>query len=256
MKGLYGHAWTRERLSRRFQTFYHECDLAFCTSDGMQDVLGAHRNSHVIYPMPGEHQIPSETSPPPSGKFRLVYVGSVENFYGRMICSLIEKIEVTADLEIIVVGPNADWPVDILHRAKTKGIYLGFKPPQEAAAVLAGADALLVVMSFEPEHRRFMETSFTTKFLDYSAYGKPIILWGPEYCRPVRVARRDGGAWVVDKPEAGEVLTACRSIAADPQARDNLAHQAKQLHAGLFNPQRLQSIFVRELERLVKTSAG
>jgi len=254
MKSHYGHAWTTKRLSRRLQRFYHECDLAFCTSDGMQEVLGPHPNSHVIYPMPGQHRIPQSVSPPKSGKFRLAYVGSVQNFYGRMICSLIEKIEPTSDLEIIVVGPNADWPTDILQRAKHQGIYLGFKPPEEAATVLAGADALLVVMSFEPEHRRFMETSFTTKFLDYTAYGKPIILWGPEYCTPVRLAQRDGGALVVDKPDADEVLAACRNIAADPQTRERLAVQAAHLHEGLFNPERLQNIFVREMEKLATSS--
>ena len=254
MKGHFGHAWTMKRLSRRFRQFYHECNLAFCTIDGMQEVLGPHPNTHVIYPMPGQHRIPASIAPPRSGKFRLVYVGSVENFYGRMICSLIEKIDPTSDLQIIVVGPNADWPADILQRAKSKGIYLGFKPPEEAAAVLAGADALLVVMSFEPEHRRFMETSFTTKFLDYTAFGKPVILWGPEYCTPVRVVRRNSGAWVVDKPEASEVLAACRKIAANPQTRESLAHQAKHLHEGLFNAERLQNVFVRELEKLAVVS--
>ena len=121
----------------------------------------------------------------------------MENFYGRMLCSLIEKIEATNDLEIIVVGPNADWPKPLLERALAKGIYLGFMPPEEAAEVLASADALLVVMSFEKEHELFMRTSFTTKFLDYVAFGKPVILWGPEYCMPVRVARKHGGAAVV-----------------------------------------------------------
>ena len=48
--------------------------------------------------------------------------------------------------------------------------------------MLASADALLSVMSFEKEHELFMRTSFTTKFLDYVAFGKPVILWGPEYC--------------------------------------------------------------------------
>ena len=254
MKAHYGRAWTTKGLSQRFGQFYHECDLAFCTSDGMQEVLGPHPNSHVIYPMPGRHQIPETIFPPKSVKFRIVYVGSVENFYGRMICSLIEKIESTDDLEIIVVGPNADWSVGILQRARAKGIYLGFKPPEEAATVLAGADALLVVMSFEPEHRRFMETSFTTKFLDYTAYGKPIILWGPEYCTPVRVAQRDGGALVVGKPDAGEVLAACRKIATDPKTRERLAVEASRLHQGLFNPERLQNIFVRELEKLAMSS--
>ena len=127
---------------------------------------------------------------------------SVENFYGRMLCSLIEKIEATSDLEIIVVGPNADWPKQLLERARANGTYLGFKPPEEAAEVLASADALLSVMSFEKEHELFMRTSFTTKFLDYVSFGKPVILWGPEYCTPVRVAREHGGAAVVSAADA------------------------------------------------------
>jgi glycosyltransferase involved in cell wall biosynthesis len=250
MQGHFGAKWTQNLLSRRYREFYRRCDLAFCTSDGMQDVLGAHPNSHVIYPMPARHRVPEKISPPKNGKFRLVYVGSVQNFYGRMICSAIEKFSATADLEIIVVGPNADWPAEILERAKSKGIYLGFKPPEEAATVLAGADALLVVMSFEPQHRLFMETSFTTKFLDYTAFAKPIILWGPEYCTPVRVVRRDGGALLAGTPDADEVVTACRKIAGDHALREKLSAEAKRLNENLFNPDRLQNIFVGEIEKL------
>ena len=110
----------------------------------MQEMLGPHPNSHVIYPMPGTHRMSEKSRTPPNGKFRLVYVGSVENFYGRMLCSLIEKIEEATDLEFIVIGPNADWPKEILERANARGTYLGFKPPEEAARVLATADALLL----------------------------------------------------------------------------------------------------------------
>ncbi len=254
MKSHYGHAWSQELLSRRYRALYKQCDLAFCTSDGMQEVLGPHSNSHVIYPMPGRHRIPENTYPPKSGKFRVAYVGSVENFYGRMICSLIEKLQPLPDLEIVVVGPNADWPACILQLAKVRGNYLGFKPPEDAAAVLAGADALLVVMSFEEEHRRFMETSFTTKFLDYTAFGKPIILWGPEYCTPVRVARRDGGAVVVDKPDAEGVVAACRKISNDSVLSSQLSEQAQDLHLNLFNPDRLQDVFVSEIEKLASSA--
>jgi hypothetical protein len=200
--------------------------------------------------MPGRHRVPETVSPPKNGRFRLVYVGSVQNFYGRMICSVIEKMSPLADLEIIVVGPNADWPAEILERAKAKGIYLGFKPPEEAATVLAGAGALLVVMSFEPQHRLFMETSFTTKFLDYTAFAKPIVLWGPEYCTPVRVVRRDGGALLVAAPDADEVVSACRQIAGDSALREKLSGEAKRLNENLFNPDRLQNIFAGEIEKL------
>ena len=164
--------------------------------------------------MPGKYRVTAgNTFPNRTGRFRLVYVGSVENFYGRMLCLLIEKVEATSDLKIVVVGPNADWPKELLDRARARGTYIGFKPPEEAAEALASADALLVVMSFEKEHEVFMRTSFTTKFLDYVAFGKPVILWGPEYCEPVRVSRKHGGAAVVSTDDAGAVISLCRQIA-------------------------------------------
>jgi len=251
MKGHYGHAWTQRILSQRYRELYAACDLAFCTSDGMQEMLGPHPNSHVIYPMPGRHVVPENSWPPSNRKFRLVYVGSVENFYGRMLCSLIEKIEATSDLEIIVVGPKADWPKPLLERARANGTYLGFKPPEEAAEVLASADALLSVMSFDREHELFMRTSFTTKFLDYVSFGKPVILWGPEFCTPVRVAREHGGAAVVSAADATAVVCHCRKIARDTELNEKLSKQALQLHQTLFNPDRLQEIFVSEIEKLV-----
>jgi glycosyltransferase involved in cell wall biosynthesis len=250
MQGHFGHQGTQAILSRRYRELYAACDLAFCTSDGMQEILGPHPNSHVIYPMPGRHQIPDRISPPKTGKFRLVYVGSVQNFYGRMICSLIEQIAPASDLEIIVVGPNADWPAELLQRARAKSIYLGFRPPAEAAAVLAGADALLVVMSFEKEFELFMRTSFTTKFLDYVAFGKPVILWGPDYCTPFRVASQHGGALAVNQIAADGVVAACRQMAGDPVLRDRLAREARQLHQTVFNPDRLQHVFTSEIQKL------
>ncbi len=251
MKGHYGHKSTQRILSRRYRELYAACDLAFCTSDGMQEMLGPHPNSHVIYPMPGRHVVPEKAWPPRPGKFRVVYVGSVENFYGRMLCSLIEKIETTSDLEIIVVGPNADWPKPLVERARANDTYLGFKPPEEAAEVLTSADALLSVMSFEKKHELFMRTSFTTKFLDYVSFGKPVILWGPEYCTPVRVAREHGGAAVVSTPDATAVVSLCRQIAADHDLNDELSKQALQLHQTLFNPDRLQDVFVQKITELV-----
>ena len=120
MKGHFGHEFTQRVLSRRYRELYSACDLAFCISDGMQEVLGPHLNSHVIYPMPGRHSVSENPWPSSTGKFRLVYVGSAQNFYGRMLCALIGKMEATNDLEIVVVGPNADWPAELLERAKAK----------------------------------------------------------------------------------------------------------------------------------------
>lgn len=250
MDGYFGHKWTSNRLSTKFRSFYERCDLAFCTSDGMQEELGPHPNSHIIYPMPGQHRVPARASAKTNKKFRLVYVGSVQNFYGRMICSLLESVDQASEIEFIVIGPEADWPKATVDKARENGTYLGFKPPEEAAEVLASADALLVVMSFEKKYELFMRTSFTTKFLDYTAFSKPIILWGPRYCTPVQVSQKHGGALVVDQPSAELVVSACQTLATDQAMWHKLASEASHLRATLFNPDRLQGIFVSEIEKL------
>ncbi len=254
MKGYFGHRWTVPFLDRWFRRFYRECDLAICTSDGMKEELGDHPNSHVIYPMPGQHRESDATSAIGrcSKKFQLVYVGSAENFYGRMLCSLITEFEATDDLAITVIGPKGGWPQEISDLAIEKGIYLGFKPPEEAASYLASADALLVVMSFEEEYELFMRTSFTTKFLDYVAYGKPVILWGPDYCTPSRVAAAHSGALPVAVEDPKAMVSACRKIANDPEMYAELTDGARRMHENLFNPDRLQEIFVSEMEKLVE----
>jgi hypothetical protein len=117
---------------------------------------------------------------------------------------------------------------------------------------LAGADALLVVMSFEPEQELFMRTSFTTKFLDYAAFHKPIVLWGPDYCTPMQVAKREEGALVVERPEASEVVSAVESLLQSAALMEHYAKAASRIHDGLFNPDRLQQVFVNQIEALAR----
>jgi hypothetical protein len=65
------------------------------------------------------------------------------------------------------------------------------------------------------------------------------------------VAREHGGAAVVSTADASAVVSVCRQIAADTALNEKLSKQALQLHQTLFNPDRLQEIFVSEIERLV-----
>ncbi len=250
MKGHYGHKWTRHALSRRYRELYEACDLAFCISDGMKQELGPHPNSHVVYPIAGRYDVSELPAPRKNSKFRLVYVGSVQSFYGRMLSGLLECMENEPGLEVIVVGGDADWPAHIVEKAREKGVYLGYLPPEKSAQVLAEADALLVVMSFEKEHELFMRTSFTTKFVDYTTFNKPIILWAPEYCAPMQLVRREGGAFPVNDPSTEAVLEAARRVARDAGLRANLAREAQMLSTATFHPDRLQETFVNKIESL------
>lgn len=254
MAAHFGHKCTQPILSQRYRKLYSQCDLAFCTSDGMQEVLGPHPNSHVIYPMPGWHKVPEKTFPPATGKFRIVYVGAAEGFYGRMLRALMHEIDNHLELEFVIVGPTQDWPVAEIRLAQERGICLGFMPPEKAAEVLGGADALLVVMSFEREHELFIRTSFTTKFLDYSAFGKPVILWGPDYCTPTRLAKREKAALVVETEVPEGVVEAAKKLAGDPQEVARLSAASRRLNQTVFSPDRLQGIFVDQIEKLARRS--
>lgn len=247
-----GHRVFQGSLGRRYRQLYQKCALAICTSDGMKEVLGPHPNAHVVYPMPGRHQIPAEITPPHTGRFRLVYVGAAQGFYGRMLRKLLDAIRDRDDLELIIVGPSGDWPEEELKRAREDGCCLGFMPPEEAAKVLSGADALLVVMSFEQDQELFMRTSFTTKFLDYAAFHKPIILWGPDYCTPMRVARREIAALTIDVPDPAAVVDALDSLSQTPAERERLSLASKHLNETLFNPDRLQDIFVTQITHIAQ----
>jgi glycosyltransferase involved in cell wall biosynthesis len=252
MEGHYGHTGTQEFLSRRYRALYAACDAAICTSDGMKEMLGEHRNCHVVYPMPGGHVAPDRVFPPKTGKFRLVYVGAAERFYGRMLRGLWKELKNHPELELIIVGPHGDWAEEEKQAAKREGVTLGFMPPDKAAEVLASADALLVVMSFEKEHELFMRTSFTTKFLDYAAFGKPIVLWGPDYCTPSRLAVREDAAVVVPDPDPAKAVSAAESLRADRALREKYAAAACRLRDGLFNPDRLQDAFVKAVSGIAR----
>ncbi len=246
----YGHRWTQGLLSKRFRRLYAQCDLAFCTSDGMQEVLGPHPNSHVIYPMPGRAFRPEKSHPASRGKFRLVYVGNAERFYGRMLRSLWREVEKNAALELLIVGPHKDWTSEEIKEAGEKGVCLGFLAPEKAAEVIAGADALLVVMSFEKENELFMRTSFTTKFLDYAPFGKPVILWGPEYCTPSKLARREKAALVVGADSPASLIEALQSARAEGHCLEEAARGSLRLSKTIFDPERLQDFFTREIKTL------
>ena len=99
-----------------------------------------------------------------------------------------------------------------------------------------------------------MRTSFTTKFLDYSAFAKPVILWGPDYCTPSRLAKREDAAIVVETESPAGVIAAAKKLIDVPAEVERLSAASRRLNQTVFNPDRLQGIFVGEIEKLAKRS--
>jgi hypothetical protein len=252
MKGHYGHRWTIPFLNRNFRNLYKQCDLAICTSDGMKLTLGPHPNSHIIYPIPSSATVTTDQITQRPHKYRLVYCGSAEQFYGRMLCALMKVFLKEDSFELVIIGPTSDWRQSDLVLGRNQGVLKGFIPHDEATVYLASADALLVVMSFEDEHKLFMQTSFTTKFLDYTAYAKPIVLWGPHYCTPSIIAQRENSALVITDPSPFNVLSRVKQLSSDHDEIDRLSSAAASMRSTLFDPIKIQQAFVREISSLCK----
>ncbi len=62
------------------------------------------------------------------------------------------------------------------HRLRSSGFSMA-RPAQ----AFDEADALVLVLSFEPCHRRHLATHFPSKLVEYANRGRPILIWGPPW---------------------------------------------------------------------------
>jgi glycosyltransferase involved in cell wall biosynthesis len=93
-------------------------------------------------------------------------------------------------------------------------------------------------------------TSFPSKIIDYCQFGKPIIIWGPEYCSAVRWAKQYQSALVVSSPRAEELVKAINTLMDQPAEQERLSHKAIEMAQTIFNPTKIQEQFVDEITRL------
>ena len=66
------HPRLHDRLEKRFRSFYQACDLAWCTSEGMREELGPHRNAQVLYPIGANQQPVAQSAASRNGKSKFV----------------------------------------------------------------------------------------------------------------------------------------------------------------------------------------
>ena len=246
--------WFVPLLERRFRRLCRESDLVFCTSKGMKEFLGPHPNSHVLYPI-GARENALENAPiapvKRSGKRRLLYTGTPSGPYGVMLRSLAKRLETSTTWELVIYGSPPDWPEEELARAKASGLYRGLLPFEQLRAELWTADACLSVMSFDPALDVMMRTSFTTKVLDYCSAGRPVIMWGPDFCSPVRLTKQHGAALTVEKPDPDGIMESLRRLETEQGLPEALALGARDLAAKDLSHDRIHAGLVMQISRLL-----
>jgi glycosyltransferase involved in cell wall biosynthesis len=250
--------WIASWLESRFRRMYRFSGVAFCTSAGMRKTLGPHPSAPILYPCPARRNpdfVPDFSPPDGSRPFTLVYAGTVINDYGRSVLRLARAVADLPSIKFEVYGPPPDWSPYDYAWMDARGIYRGLLPFDQLKARLHDADACLVVMSFSQKLELMMRTSFTSKFLEYVQFAKPVVVWGPEYCQPVRVARASEAGLTVERDCVDDVVTALESLRRRERWTE-LARGAWSAANGIFDHERIHQIFRESINDALTTVGG
>ena len=247
------HSPLKKIIERRFQYLYQQSDLALCVSEGMRQHLGTHANSHVLYPIPAQLPKLIATQIEPmldlACPFHLVYFGGLYD-YGPMLGELLQATKDHSQIQVQVRGSRPNWPQSLQEEMRKRGLWLEFAPRDELNDWLASADGFLVTMSFEPALRRRMETSFSSKLPEYAQFGKPIIIWGSEYCSAIKWGLKGDRAVCVTDKDPKALVAAVEYLQQSPDLLKYYSQQSKIASQTEFNPVNLQQYFLEAISKL------
>jgi hypothetical protein len=216
----------------------------------MREKLGPHPCAPVLYPCSAPRDpgfAPDFIPPSASHPLKLIYAGTVIRDYGRSVLRLAQALAGLPWIKFEVYGPPPDWPEPDLNWMRAEGIYRGLLPYAELKSKLREANACLTVMSFGRELELMMRTSFTTKFLEYVQFAKPVVVWGPEYCQPVRVARETGAGMSVETDEVAAVVGALQALR-NPELWQKQAWGAWSAAQGIFDHGEIHKTLVNAIK--------
>lgn len=243
-------------VERRFRQFYREADLALCTSEGMREALGEHPNDHVWYPTGAPMKEAQESDQPritsDQQPLLVFFGGSLGDWYGPMMESIVVECEKeAAPVQFKIFGALESWSAGFDEHARRKGIFRGRVSFDALSSEAAAADLLILPMGFGEDCAQVERTSFKTKFLDYLSFRRPILVWGPEYCTAVQVAREFDSAECVTDQSPAACCAAITRLAADPDRRRELMDNAFRMYEDRFHPDRIHQDLVRKIEEVV-----
>lgn len=244
----------RKLLLNKFRELHRKADLAFYTSEGMQEFFAGHRNGHVLYPV-GDFGIGRSDLngfyKSPTKPIRILYAGNCYGAYGRMLLSFSKLVKDSSEIHLKIFPVGKGWSDQDIEEMKAAGIYQSFLPFEELKVEFSRADAFLTVMSFEDQESSFVRTSFTTKWLDYAPYGKPIFVWGPGYSSAVKFAIKYNSGIVALEENPESLESAILAAFSDSKVWRNYGQNAKTVSEKVLNPSIIHSVLVREIHKIV-----
>jgi len=243
------HPATEKWIERSFRKFYQKCDLALCTSEGMRDELGPHKNAIVFYPSGALRPALIKKTDKTDKIFTVAFAGNIGEWYGKMLESLITLAK--DNIKFRIFGNNPNWSDEFLARATQSGIYRGHIAFEELRQEMLEVDVLLLPMGFDESSAQIERTSFKTKFLDYLSFSKPILVWGPEYCSAVRTAKEFDSAEICTDQDSKTCMENLVALRENPERRQQIVNNAQRMYESRFHPDKIHQLLVDAIGGLI-----
>jgi glycosyltransferase involved in cell wall biosynthesis len=241
-------------IEKKFLRFYKDCDLALCTSEGMREALGEHRNAIILYPTGApikEAETAISTTRGSESAFTVAFAGNLGDWYGKMLESLV-RASVNSEIRFKFFGSHSSWSEEFDQYVKKEQIFKGHISFDQLTDEMKRVDALLLFMGFDESVAIVEKTSFKTKFLDYLSFRKPIVLWGPSYCSAVAIAKEFGSAEICTSAKPEDFLESIRKIKDDERNREVLVANAYTMYQRRFNPDKIHETLKGAIMKLKK----
>ena len=251
-------SWVRYFLNHQFFKLHRESNLTFYTSEGMQQYFPSHDNGHILYPL-GDFERPdidlkdlshSQDLKPP---LTIIYAGNCYGSYGRMLLRFAREVKNSEQIQLKIFPVGKGWTDEEIQEMTEAGIYQSFLPFDELRKELARAAAFLTVMSFEENDIPFVKTSFTTKWLDYTPYAKPIFVWSPEYASATIFARHYDVGVVVNEDNASKLKNAILELSQSQDLWQFYGKQSRKISNTVLNPNQIHQVFREQITQLAQS---
>lgn len=239
----------RKFLMKQFYALHASSSIAFYTSEGMQQWFGPHKNGSVLYPL-GDFsltEIPFKGHYPENRSITVLYAGNCYGAYGRMLLELARAVKNHPLIRLKIFPVGKGWSEEDILEMTEAGIYQSFMPFEQLKKEFEQADAFLTVMSFEEPEKPFVQTSFTTKWLDYAPYGKPIFVWGPDYSSAALFARKYYCGVVTSENKVNKLVKAMEETAGNRETWQALSQSAKRVAEDELNASKIHEGFVYKI---------
>ena len=129
--------------------------------------------------------------------------------------------------EVARSRPALDWCTQSLPpELQASGHQPRYLPRNELRAAQRLSTILYLPQAFNSDQPTMIHHNFPTKAMEYLSSGRPILVHAPADCYLSWLAKKEGFALVVDRPDAQELAAAIDRLVADRQLQEDLVAKA------------------------------